>query len=85
VTEHTTTEAEVRECFQASAEGLDFKRVYYERGETFDRWLAEVKAEALREAAEALRAEDMAHDRWYAEGLERRADRIIRLARGEGA
>lgn len=44
-----------------------------------------IAAEALREAAETLRAEDMGHDRWYADGLEHRADRIVRLARGEGS
>lgn len=48
--EYMTTEAEVRECFQASAEGLDFKREYYERGETFDRFMAEVRREAAEKA-----------------------------------
>lgn len=52
--EYTLTEAEVRECFQASAEGLDFKREYYERGEAFDRWLAAHDAE-LRAEVERLR------------------------------
>lgn len=81
--EHTPTEAQVRSCYGAAAitgEGQD------RRLAGFDRLMAEIRreaaAQALREAAEILRAEDMGHDRWYADALERRADRI---ARGEGS
>lgn len=40
--ETTPTRAEIRECFQMSGDGLDFKRVFTQRGEAFDRWWAQV-------------------------------------------
>lgn len=81
-----TPPAEAVEAFKAAwheadAEGDAGNRVL--RGLTAAGPL--IAAQALREAAETLRAEDMGHDRWYADGLEHRADRIVRLARGEGA
>ena len=49
--EHTPTTETVRDCFVGGAEG-DFIE------EDFDRWLAEVKAEALRGAAREVAAEE---------------------------
>ena len=39
--EYTPTTHDVREAYQATDEGLDFRRVYQERGQEFDRWLTE--------------------------------------------
>ncbi len=50
--EHTPTTEEVRECYQMSLDGLDFKRVALERGQDFDRWLAALKREWQTEQAE---------------------------------
>ena len=41
VNEYTPTTHDVREAYQATDEGLDFRRVYQERGQEFDRWLTE--------------------------------------------
>lgn len=35
------TTAEVREAYQSTGDGLDFKHRFFERGAEFDRWLAE--------------------------------------------
>lgn len=35
---YTPTTEEVREFYQSSEDGLDFKRRFFERGAEFDRW-----------------------------------------------
>lgn len=41
--EYTPTTDEIRESYQMSGDGLDFKSVAERRGEEFDRWLAALK------------------------------------------
>lgn len=50
--EYAPTWDEMRECYQASNDGLDFKRRFNERGEEADRWLTAHDAEVARAAAE---------------------------------
>ena len=45
--QYTPTTAEVREAYQGTGDGLDFKRRYAERGEEFDRWLEKHKGAPL--------------------------------------
>ena len=56
---YTPSETEVREAYQMTGDGLDFKKASERRGEEFDRWLAAVKretaAQALEDAAKNLR------------------------------
>jgi len=52
VSEYTLTTDEVRESYQGTGDGLDFKHRFFERGEAFDRWLAEHTAARERAAAE---------------------------------
>lgn len=42
MTKEITTE-EVREAYQMTEDGLDFKKAFFRRGEEFDEWLAEVR------------------------------------------
>lgn len=44
--------SDVREAFQGADGGHDFKRVFNERGEDFDRFIKHVEAEALRRYAQ---------------------------------
>lgn len=67
-----TTE-DVRDAYQSTGEGLDFKRVWHERGAEFDYWLAErdrqaaervwavisYVAESADEAGEVVRTADL--------------------------
>lgn len=41
------TTSDVRETYQASEDGLDFKSAHESRGEDFDAWLDRVKYEAF--------------------------------------
>ena len=52
MTDYTPTLDELREAYQATGDGLDFKRRHDERAAEFDRAIAKVKADALREAGE---------------------------------
>lgn len=62
MTEYVPTTEEVREAYASTGGGLDFKDVWYDRFNRFDRWLAahdaEVEAKALREAGEAFDGDD---------------------------
>jgi hypothetical protein len=45
---------EVREAYQSSGDGLDYKRRYFERGDEFDAWIATLRAEVYRDAARLI-------------------------------
>lgn len=47
--EYTPETEEIREAYQIAGDGADFKRRFFERGEDFDSWLRNVKAEAWAE------------------------------------
>ena len=49
----TPTTEEVRESYQSTDDGLDFKRRFFERGEEFDRWLEQERRAAALKALEA--------------------------------
>lgn len=51
MSDYTPTTEEVRGAYQAGGRGLDSKRVFYERGEAFDRWLQARDAEKDAEIA----------------------------------
>lgn len=51
--DYTPDTEEVREAYQISGDGADFKRRFFERGEDFDTWIRKVKAEAFNEGASA--------------------------------
>jgi hypothetical protein len=59
---YTPSNDEVRESYQQADDGIDFKSVYYERGREYDRWFAQVRAEALREAADRIEREARADE-----------------------
>jgi hypothetical protein len=46
----------VREAYQGSGEGYDFRSVHASQGEDFDRWMATREAAVLNEAADAIQA-----------------------------
>ena len=52
-TERTPTTEEVREAYQGSGEGVDFKRVHEEQGREFDRWVADLIQAERHEAWES--------------------------------
>jgi hypothetical protein len=60
---HTPDTEEVRESYQSTGDGLDFKRRYNERGEEFDRWL-EAHDAALIVEHERVLAERAAPQEW---------------------
>ncbi len=60
---YTPTSSEVRDAYQSTGDGLDFKRRYFERGDEFDRWLASVERVA---AAQAL-SDQSVKARWQAQ------------------
>jgi hypothetical protein len=57
VDEYTPTTEQVREAYQMTGDGLDFKRAAEQRGGAFDRWLADhdkaVRQVTLQDAADA--------------------------------
>ena len=50
MSDYTPSTEEVRESYQSTGDGLDFKRRYFARAGEFDRWLQAVKAEEWNEA-----------------------------------
>lgn len=81
--DRTTTDVEVRESFQMSGDGLDFKRAARERGEAFDRWLAGVIADAKAEQREtdARIVESNLGRRWVVSETPRDIAAAVREAR----
>lgn len=53
---------DARESYALGGTGSDFKDVYFARLKEFDRWLASVKAETLRDAAREILS--IASDPW---------------------
>lgn len=47
----TPTDAEVREAYQMSEDGIDFKGAFFQRGRDWDAWLAEHDAKLLNDLA----------------------------------
>lgn len=82
MSEQCTTEA-VREAYQSSDDGLDFKSRFRARGAAFDEWLESVKSEAQSEArkgsAETV-AQTSVHEQQYP-GWSRDADGVWRNPR----
>jgi hypothetical protein len=78
---HTPDTEEVRESYQSTGDGLDFKRRYNERGEEFDRWL-EAHDAALIAEHERVLAERAAPQEWEYGWRDLAGDDFIAESRG---